>query len=159
MASRTGLNMLQDTLIRAATARSSHAFSRASSDAGSVIDSISSTPRERGPSRSQQQHTLQAVASRLQHVQSGEMSYLQHQSLHKTNVAAIPDCWDSRHCSDTASWADGHVSCTCKHVCTFCNPETVMQTIFHSVLGQCSLIGSSSMQLILAGTRGRACRL
>ena len=96
--------------MRAATARSSHAFSRASSDAGSVIDSISSTPRGRGLSRTQQQHTLQAVASRLQHVQSSELSYPQHRLTHTQRAASAAAHWDSGDCSDTASWADEHVS-------------------------------------------------
>lgn len=103
--------MLQDTLIRAATARSSHAFSRASSDAGSVIDSVSSTPRGRGPARSQQ-HTLQAVASRLQHVQSCDLPHVLHKARRNSRAAAPSGCWDSGDCSDAVSWADENVSTT-----------------------------------------------
>ena len=115
--------MLQDTLIRAATARSSHGFSRASSDAGSVIDSVSSTPRGCGPARSQQ-HTLQAVASRLQHVQSCELPYVQHKAMRNSRAAAASGRWDSGNCSDAASWADENVSCRFKTTGVLANPLT-----------------------------------
>jgi len=72
-----------------------------------VLDSISSTPRGRAPTRLQQQHTLQAVASRLQHVYSSELPQSQ-RSLSRNPHGAGPSVYDD--CSDTASWADEHVS-------------------------------------------------
>lgn len=126
------LTVLQDTLIRAATARSSHGFSRASSDAGSVIDSVSSTPRGCGPARSQQ-HTLQAVASRLQHVQSCELPYVQHKAMRNSRAAAASGCWDSENCSDAASWADEHVSCRRKTTGVLANPFTLCKTFLHYI--------------------------
>ena len=94
---------------RTAVGRSSYAFSRASSDAGSVLDSVSSTPRGRGPTRLQHHHTLQAVASRLQHVQSSGLPYLDHGSARNPRAVAASVYSDY---SDTASWADEHVSCS-----------------------------------------------
>ncbi|DBA82655.1 hypothetical protein WJX77_012224 [Trebouxia sp. C0004] len=85
--------------------KSSHAFSRASSDAGSVLDSISSTPRDRAPTRLQQHHTLQAVASRLQHAHSSELPQSQRSHL-RNPFGAAPSVYDD--CSDTASWTDEH---------------------------------------------------
>ena len=126
------LNMLQDTLIRAATARSAHGFSRASSDAGSVIDSVSSTPKGCGSSRSQQ-HTLQAVASRLQHVQSCELPYVQHKAMRNSRAAAASGCWDSDNCSDAASWADEHVSCRCKTNGLLAPPLTSCKSFLHHI--------------------------
>jgi hypothetical protein len=100
-----GTSCVQDT--RGGFNKSSYAFSRASSDAGSVLDSISSTPRGRAPTRLQQQHTLQAVASRLQHVHSSELPQSQRSHSRHPPVVA-PSVYDD--CSDTASWADEHVS-------------------------------------------------
>ena len=114
--------------------KASCAISRASSDAGSVLDSTSSTPRGRGPTRLQQQHTLQAVASRLQYVQSSEAPY-PHRALGSPRItgSSTRDAY-----SDTASWAGDRVRDLLQADCACPMPFTKSSTL------HCSLTGDSS---------------
>ena len=128
----TSLHTGQD--LKGGRTKASCAISRASSDAGSVLDSTSSTPRGRGPTRLQQQHTLQAVASRLQHVQSSEAPY-PHRALGSPRItgSSVHDVY-----SDTASWADDHVRDFLQADCA-CPVPFIQSSALH-----CSLTGDSS---------------
>ena len=139
--------------VRPGISKSTYAFSRASSDAGSVLDSVSSTPRGRGPTRLQHHHELQAVASRLQHVQSSGAPCSQHGPTRNPRTAAA-SVYDD--CSDTASWADEHVSCKTRLDLVRINNSSFTDCL--SVF-RCSLTGGSNMQQTLLSATLRASKL
>ena len=84
----------------------SNACSRASSDAGSVLDSLLGTPKHRQLTRAQQHHTLQAVASRLQQ-QAQDCCLTEHAT---PDSLSPPVSIHGDHDCHTTRWVQEHVS-------------------------------------------------
>lgn len=96
---------LQETRSALGRSQLSATCSHASSDAGSVLDSVLGTPRHRTLTKLQHQHTLQAVASRLQHVHSSDLSQSEHIFI-SSPPASIQGDIDLTSC-----WVEEQVSC------------------------------------------------